>query len=92
LKKSKKCNKDGSFLLVFKNKVIMEKEINGLYDGNGNKINPLLLPVPGLCTICKSYDADDWEENLVCNMNRFDQRNSGNFKCDVFEKNQPTLG
>jgi hypothetical protein len=64
----------------------MDEEINGIYDDNGNKINADLLPIPGLCITCKSYDVEDWEENLLCNMNRFDQRNEKDFKCGAYEK------
>ena len=32
-------------------------EINGFYDDDGNKINPSLVPKPGLCIICKNDDA-----------------------------------
>jgi len=64
----------------------MDEEINGLYDDNGNKINPDLIPVPSLCIICKSYEETDWEENMLCNLNRFDQRNSKDFKCGAYEK------
>ena len=64
----------------------MNNEINGLYDDNGNKINPDLLPVPGLCLTCKSYYLEDWEENILCNLNRYDQRNEKKFICGAYEK------
>jgi len=64
----------------------MQNEINGIYDDNGNKINPGLMPIPGLCTICKSYHTEDWEENILCNLNRYDQRNEKDFSCGAFEK------
>jgi hypothetical protein len=64
----------------------MGNEINGIYDDDGNKINPGLVPIPSLCIICKSYDVADWEENVLCSLNRFDQRNSSNFKCGAYEK------
>jgi len=62
------------------------EEINGFYNDDGEKINPESVPVPGLCILCKSYQSDDWEENLLCLMNRYDQRNDKDFKCGVFEK------
>lgn len=64
----------------------MKNEINGIYDDNGNKINLNLIPVPSLCIACKSHDEDDWEENVLCNLNRFDQCGSTEFKCEAFEK------
>lgn len=62
------------------------KEINGFYDDNGNKIDPESLPVPGLCIICQKHQVDDWDENVLCILNRLDQRNEDNFKCGSFEK------
>jgi len=61
------------------------EEINGFYDDNGDKIEPDTVPVPGLCLVCKSHQADDWDENLLCMMNRFDQRNNDNFECGAFQ-------
>ena len=60
--------------------------INGFYDDDGNKIDPNSVPVPGLCIICKQYQSDDSEENLLCLMNRNDQRNERDFKCGAYEK------
>lgn len=58
----------------------------GLFDDDGNPIAPESVAVPSLCVICKMYQVDDPEENLLCLMNRFDQRNSQDFKCGMFEK------
>ena len=60
--------------------------INGFYDDDGNKIDPNSVPVPGLCIICKQYQLDDSEENLLCLMNRNDQRNELDFKCGAYAK------
>jgi hypothetical protein len=62
------------------------KEINGFYDDDGNKIDPESLPVPGLCVICKKHQIDDWDENVLCTLNRLDQRNEADFNCGAFEK------
>ncbi len=62
------------------------EEINGFYNDNGTKIDPESVPVPNLCVICKSHLADDWEENMLCLLNRNDQRNDDDFKCGMFEK------
>lgn len=64
----------------------MNNEFNGIYDDDGNKINPNLFPTPGLCITCKSYDVGDWEENVLCNLNRHDQRNITDFKCGAYVK------
>lgn len=62
------------------------EDINGLYDDDGNEINPDSIPVPGLCILCKNYDSDDWEETLLCMMNRNAQKNKPRFQCGAFEK------
>lgn len=62
------------------------EDINGFYNDDGTKIDPDSLPVPGLCVICRKYQIDDWDENLLCLMNRNDQRNDKDFKCGAFEK------
>lgn len=61
------------------------EEINGFYDDDGNKIDPSLTPKPGLCLVCRKNDLDDPRENLLCDMNRYDQRNEEEFKCGAFE-------
>jgi hypothetical protein len=61
------------------------EEINGFFDDDGNKDNPNLLPKPQLCLSCKSNEDEGWEENLLCQMNRWDQRNSLDFKCCSYQ-------
>jgi hypothetical protein len=61
------------------------EEINGFYDDDGNKIDPESVPLHGLCVICKKHHIEDWEENLLCLMNRYDQRDEPDFKCGAFE-------
>lgn len=63
-----------------------EPFVSGFFDDDGNPVNPESIPVPGLCIICKKYGKDDWEENMLCQMNRFSQRNDPDFKCGAFEK------
>lgn len=62
------------------------EEINGFYNDDGTKIDPETVPVPGLCVICRKHHIDDWDENLLCLMNRHDQRNERDFNCGAFEK------
>ncbi len=56
----------------------------GFYDDDGNQVDPGLLKVPGLCLVCRLYQTDDNEENLLCTMNRYDQRNKDHFECAAF--------
>jgi hypothetical protein len=61
-------------------------DINELNDAHGNKIDLASIPIPSLCLICNKYRMDDWDENLLCLMNRNDQSGQPNFMCDAFEK------
>jgi hypothetical protein len=60
-------------------------QINGFYDDDGNKINPDILPVPGLCITCRSYETENQEENVLCSLNRYDQHNSLDFICGAYQ-------
>ncbi len=73
-------------LMNDENEVDFPPFLNGLYNDDGTEVNPNEVPVPGLCVICKKYQMEDWEENLLCLMNRNDQRDSDDFKCGEFEK------
>lgn len=64
------------------------EQINGFFDDDGNPINPNLIRKPGLCLLCLKNDIDDPLENLLCTMNRHDQRNEEEFKCGAFEKRE----
>jgi len=66
--------------------------LNGeMFDDNGNPINPHSISKPGLCVLCKLDDDFDTEENLLCNLNRFDQRREKEFKCGAFEPKEKGL-
>ncbi len=54
-----------------------------IYDDDGTEVNPDLFAKPDLCLICKK--KDDPSEEMLCTLNRMDQRNDGEFKCFAFE-------
>ncbi len=60
--------------------------LNGFYNDDGTKMDLGSVPIPGLCIICKKYQLDDGDENILCTLNRNDQRDSNDFKCGAFEK------
>ena len=64
----------------------MNQIYNGFYSDDGELINPEGIPLPGLCILCQSYQMYDPEEDLLCQMNRYDQRHDREFNCGVFEK------
>jgi hypothetical protein len=64
---------------------------NGIYNDDGTLVEIENIHIPDLCLRCKSYLSDDWEENLLCNMNRNDQRDDDNFECGAFEEDEPQI-
>lgn len=59
---------------------------NGLFNDDGTRIDPETVPIPNLCITCKSFYTGDAEENILCILNRNDQRNDPDFKCGAFEE------
>lgn len=59
---------------------------SGIYNDDGTKVDESSIPVPNLCVVCKKRYSDDWEEDILCKMNRHDQRDDlDNFQCGAFE-------
>jgi hypothetical protein len=63
-------------------------EGSGIYDDDGVKINPALIPKPSLCVSCKKDDLGD-EEEILCLLNRHDQMGEKEFKCFEYESKYP---
>lgn len=53
-----------------------------IYDDNGNEINPALIPMPALCLSCEK--KDDFDEKILCDLTRFDQRDDKKFICYAY--------
>lgn len=60
--------------------------INGMFDDEGYEINPDSIKKPSLCLVCLKNIDPNWEEDLLCNLNRNDQADDNEFKCGAFEK------
>ncbi|MEB2784247.1 hypothetical protein [Algoriphagus persicinus] len=59
-------------------------KIAGFFDDDGYQINSDMIKKPFLCLICRNNDNPD--EEMVCNMTRYDQKDAGEFKCFAFSK------
>lgn len=59
-------------------------KIAGFFDDDGYEINPALINKPSICLTC--VKDDNPHEVLLCNMNRYDQRDEKKFKCYAYEK------
>ncbi len=62
-------------------------EIAGIFDDDGYEINMDLIKKPSLCLTCMK-DGDPREE-ILCNLNRFDQENDPEFICHAYQKREP---
>ena len=62
------------------------RKINGMFDDEGYEINPDSIKKPSLCLTCFKNVDPDWEEELLCNLNRNDQTDEKVFKCYAFKK------
>lgn len=62
------------------------RTINGMFDDDGFEIKREIIKMQPLCLTCIKNYSDDWEENLLCDMNRNEQIDEKEFKCGVYEK------
>ena len=63
---------------------ITPNNISGFFDDDGYEINSDLIKKPSLCLTCL-HDNDPNEE-LLCNMTRFDQKDENDFMCFSYKK------
>ncbi len=54
------------------------------YDDDGNELNPHLIPKPELCVGCRKDESEDWEDEILCNLNKLDQSGKEEFVCHAF--------
>ncbi|MBU0488256.1 MAG: hypothetical protein KKA07_16890 [Bacteroidetes bacterium] len=59
-------------------------EIHGIFDDDGFEINSDLIKKPSLCITCEN-DSDS-EEDILCNLTRYDQRDEKEFSCFAYKK------
>ena len=55
------------------------------FDDDGNELNPDLISKPHLCVGCIKNDMMDGDEEILCNLTRFDQSEDKEFVCYGFE-------
>lgn len=59
---------------------------NGIYDDDGNKIDRSSIPIPDLCLSCENFLADDWEEDILCDLTRAGWKEEEEFQCYAWRK------
>jgi hypothetical protein len=61
-------------------------KIAGIFDDDGYEIQRNTIKMQPLCLTCIKNNSDDWEDDVLCNLNRFDQRKSDTFECHEYQK------
>ncbi len=62
---------------------IPPNKIAGFFDDDGYEINTDLIKKPSLCITC--IKDDNPNEELLCNMTRYDQKDDKEFKCFAYK-------
>jgi hypothetical protein len=52
------------------------------YDDDGNELDPTTIQIPKLCLSCEK--KDDQYEEILCNLNRLDQKDVKVFQCGAY--------
>ncbi|MEA2062511.1 MAG: hypothetical protein U9P14_02330 [Gemmatimonadota bacterium] len=52
---------------------------SGFFNDDGSRIDPELVPKPGLCLTCRN--DDDPSQYILCTLNRADQQDEAEFIC-----------
>lgn len=65
---------------------IDKTQIAGIFDDDGYEVNIDLIKKPSLCLTCINDDIPD--EELLCNMTRYDQRDDEEFRCFAYKKRE----
>ena len=61
----------------------MDYDSDGFYLDDGTKVDPNLIPKPGLCISCANDDNPS--EEILCILTRIDQQNDIEFICAAYK-------
>jgi len=70
---------------------MFDERKDGIFNDDGNRINPDLIPMPDLCATCAQNDSRDPEESMLCNLSRVDAQGEDVFLCFSYHPNSPTI-
>ena len=62
------------------------RKINGMFGDDGYEIRRDTIKMQPLCSTCVKNNSDDWEDDILCNLNRNEQANKKEFICGAYEK------
>ena len=60
-------------------------KIAGVFDDDGYEINTELIKKPSICLTC--INDNNPNEEMLCSMSRYDQKDDDEFKCFAYKKN-----
>ncbi|HKJ81913.1 MAG TPA: hypothetical protein VJ954_07810 [Ignavibacteriaceae bacterium] len=63
-----------------------QRKIAGIFDDAGYEICQETIKMQPLCLTCRKHNSDNFEEELLCKMNRHEQADKKKFKCGAFIK------
>ncbi len=62
------------------------RHIAGIFDDDGYEIRKETIKMRPLCLTCIKNNSDDWEDDVLCNLNRNDQADEKEFRCGAYKK------
>lgn len=62
------------------------RNICGIFHDDGHEITRDTIKMQPLCLTCIKNNSDDWEDDILCNLNRADQADNKEFKCYDYRK------
>jgi len=61
-------------------------KIAGIFDDDGYEIRRKTIKMQPLCLTCIKNNSDDWEDDVLCDLNRNEQADEKEFKCGAYKK------
>ncbi len=73
----------GNHIVYSTKEVLMEEEKFRYFNDDGTEFDPDLMSKPNLCLTC--LKDEDSSEEILCNLNRADQKGKKSFICEAYE-------
>jgi hypothetical protein len=62
----------------------MKEKTSGFCNDDGSTVGPEPVEKPGLCILCKNDETGGKKEQVLCLVNRNDQKGHITFECDAY--------
>jgi hypothetical protein len=70
---------------------MLDESKGRIFNDDGTRINPDLIPTPDLCSTCAQNDSHDPEKNILCNLSKADAQGEDVFLCFSYQPNSPSI-